>query len=154
MFRWQEIRGRVIQKTEPQNLQLAPAAGTGIGKLLFDALLADPEFIPALTEAVLGGLKACNYFYAKGTGKVEATPDCKTRIHAATMILANAEGEPIKRVIHQHLGAGGALDIVGALRESPAVMAALERELDKAKWKGGKKTPKVAEPEPSELPAD
>lgn len=138
-----------------KNIELAPAAGSGIGKLLFDGLLARPDFIPSLIEAACGGLKACNYFYAKGTGQVEETPDYKTRLQAVVMILANAEGEPIKRVIHQHMGSGGSLDIVGALRESPAVFAALEREMEKARWKGGKKAKVVAaEAEPSELPAE
>lgn len=50
-------------------------------------------------------------------------------------LLAHMEGEPIKRIIHQHLGAGGEQpDFVKALRESPALLTAMKREIEKAEW--------------------
>lgn len=130
-------------------ISLAPAAGAGIGKLLADCLLADPTFVTDLVAAFRNGLKATRSFYVKDEG-MHSEPDAKTQLQAAALVLAHMEGEPVKRIIHQHLGAGGQLDIMGALRESPALLAAAEREIEKAKWKGGKKAKKVeAEPGPS-----
>src|SRR5216683_1474030 len=115
-----------------ETVTLAPAAGAGIGKQIADLLLADPEFLPAMVGALKGALSAESGFYCKATGMIEYAVDHKTRLNAVLATLAHMEGEPFKRIIHQHLGAGGALDIVGTLRESPAVVAALEREMEKA----------------------
>lgn len=116
-------------------MQLAPAAGAGIGRMLFDLLLADPEFLPLLKGAAIGGLQAFHAFRDKQTGEIVREPDHRTRLQSLTLLLAQAEGEPIKRVIHQHLGASGQLDVLGAMQESPALLAAVEREVAKAKWK-------------------
>lgn len=114
------------------NVALAPAAGAGIGRMLFDLLLADPEFLPAMKEAAIGGLRAVQTFRDRQSGELVRQPDFKTRIQALSMLLAQAEGDPIKRVIHQHLGAEGQLDVFAAMKESPALREAVRRELDKA----------------------
>ncbi len=122
---------------EPQTtLTLAPAAGSGIGKLLFDALLARPDFIPAMVNAAMGGLTAESHFYSPAQKEVISKPDYRVRQQAVVMLLANAEGEPVKRIIHQHLG-GDSLktDLHKALQESPALQDAVERALANAKFR-------------------
>ncbi len=117
--------------------QLAPAAGAGIGKIIADRLLSDPEFIPLMIEAVTNGLKATRTEYT-GHGKdreAEQVPDFKTQLQAFALLLAHMEGEPIKRIIHQHLGGQGAIDPLAALQESPALRDAAKRMLEKAEFK-------------------
>lgn len=71
--------------------------------------------------------------------------------------MAHMEGEPVKRIIHQHLGGAGAPDLLGALQESPALRDAARALLEKADWKhsGNKasKRPKAA-PEVSAVVQD
>jgi predicted peroxiredoxin len=115
--------------------------------MLFDGLLARTDFIPAMIAAAMGGLEAKIYFFTKGG--VLDKPDHRTRIQALTMLLANAEGEPIKRVIHQHLGTGGSLDLVGAIHDSPALEEAMRHALDKAAFRR-RNVKKVATEKPVE----
>lgn len=117
-----------------ETLTLAPASGAGIGKILADRLLANPDFVPALENAMLGGLKASRSFWSKDAGLV-TEPDFRVQVQTAALLLAHMEGEPVKRIIHQHLGEGGKLDVGGALADSPELAAAVERELQKSKWK-------------------
>lgn len=119
------------------NASLAPAAGTGIGKLVFDGLLARADFIPLMIEAMIGGLRATTTFYNPSARTTEDKPDYKLRVHTVIALFAHAEGEPIKRIVHQHLGAaGGAPDLLAALREDPALLEAVERQVEKAKFHG------------------
>jgi len=115
-------------------LTLAPASGAGVGKILADRLLANPDFIPALEAAMMGGLKATRSFWAKDEG-LQIEPDFRVQVQTAALLLAHMEGEPVKRIIHQHLGTGGKLDVGGALQDSPELAAAVEKELQKARWK-------------------
>jgi hypothetical protein len=63
-------------------------------------------------------------------------PDMRTQSAMFFGLLAHMEGEPIKRIIHQHLGGeGGVVDPLAALKDSPALQAAVERTLEKAKWR-------------------
>lgn len=129
-----------------ENLQLAPAAGAGVGKLLADALLADPDFIPLMRDAARGGLKAMTpRRWDKDSNDWIQDEDCRVRIQTLALILAHMEGEPIKRIIHQHTGASGQLDVAGALTDSPALREAMERTLRNAKERQ-KKQRRVAEP--------
>ncbi len=118
-------------------LTLAPSAGTGIGKIFADKLLSDPEFVTLLTDAAKDGLRADRSFWCgKGAdGHLETEPDMRTRIQTLALVLAHMEGEPIKRIIHQHLGGAGAVDPLAALQESPALMAAAEAIIEKAKFR-------------------
>lgn len=116
---------------------LAPAAGSGIGKLIADSLLSQPDFVPLLTGAFMDALQAKSGYRDKATGEWIDIPDYKTRLSACMGILAHMEGEPIKRIIHQHLGGSGAVDPLAALQESPALREAARRLLEKSEWKTG-----------------
>ncbi len=131
---------------------LSPAAGAGIGKVLADALTSDKEFLPLMIDAAKDGLKAERSFWVKDgmSGRLETEPDMRIRTQTLFGLLAHMEGEPIKRIIHQHLGAGGTVDPLAALQASPELRAAARRELEKAEWRtSGKqdhKRPKKAAP--------
>ncbi len=132
-----ETISRTCDSPMNETMTLAPAAGAGIGKILADRLLAEPGFVDAMIAAVMGGLRATRSFWAKdANGKPTLTTeaDSKVQLQAFSMVMAHMEGEPIKRVIHQHLGAAG-IDPTAALQESPALLAAVEREVQKAKWR-------------------
>lgn len=132
--------------TDSESLQLAPAAGAGIGKLLAQSLLSDPEFLPLMKAAAIGGLKASRSYWDKATGGSITEPDFRVQIQTVALLLAHMEGEPIKRVIHQHLSGEGPLDPLAAIRESPALQAAVERTLEKARWRqSGRKRDKSVE---------
>ena len=116
---------------------LAPAAGAGIGKILADKLLADPEFERLMVDAAKDGLRATRSFSVGrgGDARVETEPDFRTRIQAFTILMAHMEGEPVKRIVHQHVGTGGAIDPTAALRDSPALQDALAHLLNKAQFR-------------------
>ncbi len=131
-------------------LTLAPAAGSGIGKQLADELLARPGFVQLLADVAENGLKAMTpRRWDKDTETWIQDPDSRVQIQTLALLLAHMEGEPIKRIIHQHLGGAGQVDPLAALQESPALREAAGRLLEKASWRtSGRqkhKAPKVAE---------
>lgn len=114
-------------------VSLAPMAGQGLGKLLFDKLLADPNFVQMLIDGIIAGLTAMMpRRWDKESGGWVSDPDGKTRARTAFDLLAQAEGEPIKRVIHQHLGSVSQADPIATLMQSPALVDAIRRTIDKA----------------------
>jgi hypothetical protein len=128
------------------NVTLAPAAGSGMGKELADSLLADATFIPLMRQTAIDCLNAMSpRRWDKEQGWI-SDPDMRIRAQMFFGLMAHMEGEPVKRIIHQHLGAGGQLDIMGALRESPALLAAAKREIDKAEFRASGRKQKKAEP--------
>lgn len=131
-------------------LTLAPAAGAGIGKKIADALLAEPDFVGLMVGAMRNGLKATRSFYVKDQGHV-TEPDFKVQLQAVALIMAHMEGEPVKRVIHQHLGAGGKVDVKAALQESPELAEAVAHELEKANWR---KSGRAKKAQPVERPGE
>lgn len=134
-----------------EQIALAPAAGAGVGKLLADALLADPDFLPSMKSAVMNGLKAQRSWWDRNQNRSVSEPDGRVQIQTLSLMLAHMEGEPVKRVIHQHLGPEGGVDVLGALRDSPALQTAMERALEKARFRdrpnrGRRPAEKQAEP--------
>lgn len=121
--------------TDNTQIQLAPAAGAGVGKLVADELLADPGFVPAMKAAFMGALRAEVHYYDREAKEWCSRPDDRIRLQAVMGCLAHMEGEPIKRVVHEHLSNSGVLDVAGALRESPALVEAVQREIEKAQWR-------------------
>jgi hypothetical protein len=126
------------------DLQLAPAAGSGIGKQLAELLIADEEFLPALKAAFMDALGAESKHFDKEAKGWVNSPDYKTRLSAAMSLLSHMEGDPIKRIVHQHLNAPSGGNIREALQESPALLAQVEREVAKAKFRDRNKRPEVA----------
>ncbi len=133
---------------------LAPAAGSGIGKKLADALLADEEqFVASMVGVVNRGMHATRRQWDHGARQWTEEPDCKTQVQTLALVLAHMEGEPVKRIIHQHLGGQeGKIDVGAALADSPELQAVVERELQKSRWRTSghqphkRPRPKRAEP--------
>lgn len=121
--------------TNDEQLSLAPAAGAGVGKLLAESLLADPDFMPSMKAAVMNGLKAQRSWWDRVQNKSVSEPDGRVQIQTLSLMLAHMEGEPVKRIIHQHIGGEGGVDVLGALRDSPALQSAMERALEKARFR-------------------
>ena len=112
-------------------LTLAPAAGSGITKLVVERLLADPEILPLMVEAARGGLQATTpRRWDKDTGKWIQDPDYRVRVQTLFGLFAQADGEPIKRVIHEFKRTG--VDPLEVL-DSPAALEAAERMIAGAK---------------------
>ena len=129
-------------------LSLAPAAGAGIGKMVADDLLARKGFAKRLADSLDRGLTATRRTWDSGAKEWVEEPDTRSQLQAAFGIFAHMEGEPIKRIIHQHLGNAG-VDPLATLQDSPAARDALRRLLEKSEWRtSGKqahKRPKAIE---------
>jgi hypothetical protein len=125
-------------------ITLAPAAGQGIGRKLADVLLAEPKFIPLLGAAFLDALQAEQFFYDKHAKEWHGEPDFKTRLAAAMGVLAQMEGEPVKRIIHQHLDASGLAE--EALEQAAETSPALRRRLERIVQRAEKAEPKQVGP--------
>lgn len=106
-----------------------------------------------MVNAAQGGLEATRSFWCgKGAdGYLEREPDWRVRTQTLALLLAHMEGEPVKRIIHQHLGTGE-IDPLGALQDSPELADRVRKLLEKAEWKtSGKsahKRPKPVTKEP------
>lgn len=133
-------------------LSLAPAAGSGMGKIVAAELLTldAPKKVAAALNRGLTAERSVWISEGKGQGHWQSEPDTRSQLQAAALILAHMEGEPVKRVIHQHIGANGALDLGAALRESPELVALVERELDKANWRKSGRNGKAKPVTPAE----
>jgi len=147
---------RTMENTQ---ITLAPQAGAGLGKILFDRLLAESDFIDLMVQAARDGLKAMSpRRWDKESQTWIADPDAKTRVQTLFGLIAQAEGDPVKRVIHQHLAQAGA-DPLTALQESPELREAARKMLANAEWKHSgtqahKRPKKVEAVEAEAKPAD
>jgi hypothetical protein len=127
--------------------------------MLADELLKDPEFVPLMRSVALGCLRAVTHRFIMERKETIEVPDFKIQAQMFFGLMAHMEGEPVKRIIHQHLGAGGKLDLGSALQESPELAQAVEKELQKAKWRTSghqahKRPAKAAKEQPAELVED
>lgn len=131
-------------------LILAPGAGSGIGAKLAERLLARSDFLPLLEDAAVAALQANMPPRWDPSAKDWAPdlPDAKTRLAALLGLMAQLEGDPVKRIIHQHLGQGGGLDLQSVLKESPELAALMARELEKANWHKSGRNGKAKKAEP------
>lgn len=111
---------------------LAPAAGVGFGKVVADALLAHPDFAGKMVAAILDGLVAVSRYFDMSAKKMVEVPDFKTRIATFRMVMDHLEGEPIKRIVTQHLNEPGAEKTLEARLMSPALRAELRKQLEDA----------------------
>jgi len=132
--------------TPDQTLALAPAVGTGITKVIVERLLADPEIVPLMVEAAKGGLQATTpRRWDKDTSKWLSDPDYRVRIQTLFGLFAQADGEPIKRVIHEFKRTG--IDPLAVL-DSPAAIEAAERMIAGAKAHARKTASQAKRAEP------
>lgn len=122
-------------------IMLAPGAGSGIGKMLADELLKDPEFVPLMRSVALGCLRAVTHRFVLEKKQTIEVPDFKIQAQMFFGLLAHMEGDPVKRIIHQHID-GAAIDPLAALQESPALLEAAKRMIDKAGYRtaGGERS--------------
>ncbi len=111
--------------------QLAPASGAGIGKAVAENLLARAGFIEVMSDALYNALTATRRTWDSGAKQWVEEPDTRSQLQAFFGIIAHMEGEPVKRVIHQHT-TNGMVDPLAALQGSPAAREAMQRLLDKA----------------------
>lgn len=89
-----------------------------------------------MSDALHNALTATRRTWDSASKTWVEEPDTRSQLQAFFGCLAHMEGEPIKRIIHQHNGSGKPLDAVAALQESPALREATRRALDKAEFKG------------------
>lgn len=130
--------------SDEKQIILAPGAGSGIGKQIADDLLARPGFVKALADTLERGLSAKRSHWvstAKGEGYWEEEEDTRSQLQAAFGILAHMEGEPVKRIIHQHLGGAGVVDPLAALQDSEVLRDAARRLLSKADGRARRAAP-------------
>ena len=127
----------MVLPSQTESLALAPGAGSGVGRQFAAALLADPEFVGELVAAARRGLRATRSWYDKNTKEVVQEADSRVQVQTLALLLAHLEGEPIKRVIHEHVGAGRDVDLVAELRANPALRDAVDRLREKADWRTG-----------------
>jgi hypothetical protein len=112
---------------------LAPGAGTGIGKKLAERFLDRPDCIQLLENAFVGALKADLRYYDKDAKKMVIYPDGKTRLNAAMGLLAQLEGEPVRRIVHQVInGSANQAGLMDELAHSPALRSAMRKTIDEA----------------------
>lgn len=114
--------------------QLAPAAGSGIGKSLADDLLTDPQFLPLMAKTARECLNATSQRWDKDAKCWQDVPDWRTRAQMFFGLLAHMEGEPVKRILHHHTGDAGTTEegLKDALKGSAALRDAARRMLDNA----------------------
>ncbi len=124
----------LIMDNPDQLATLTPGAGQGIGKLIFDRILQErPEFISLMVDTAIDGLKAMSpRRWDKDTQQWLQDPDYRVRMQTWFGLLAQAEGEPIKRIVHEIRKSG--IDPLEAL-DSPAAVQAAERMVAGARAK-------------------
>lgn len=117
-------------------IPIPATAGEGLGRLLAEGFLARPGAVDLLVDAYIDGLKATETKITKFGDKV-VVPDFWTRIKAAESVLANIVGRPVDRIqsVVVTQNADSQTDELDERRlaTSPALVAALERKLARAK---------------------
>lgn len=125
---------------------LAPAAGSGVGKVIADSLIKQPDFLADMIQSARDGLRAMSpRRWDKDTETWIQDPDYRVRVQTFFGLLAHMEGDPVKRIIHEvRKGAGGSPDEL--LAESPAAIEAAKRIVAGAEARRRKAGLKKAEP--------
>jgi len=125
--------------TENTQISLAAGAGAGLVKLVADDLLARVGFARRVADSLERALDATRRTWDSGTKQWIDEPDSRTQLQAVFGIFAHFEGEPIKRVIHEHLGQG---HLQEALEEMPpAMLEAMQRRIEFARKKAKRAKP-------------
>ena len=120
----------------PPIVPVPATAGEGLGRLVAEGFLSRPGTVELLVDAYVDGLKATVTKISK-TGQVVVCTDFLTRIKAAESLLANIVGKPVERVqsvvVTQNADSQSDEMDERRLATSPALVAALERKLARAK---------------------
>jgi hypothetical protein len=121
---------------QPTTLEiLSPGAGQGVVKEVANELLSRPQLVRKMADSLERGLTATRRTWDSGQKCWVEEPDMRSQLQAVFGCFSHFCGDPTKRIVHEHINANGALDVSGALQDSPALAAALERELEKARWR-------------------
>lgn len=83
-------------------------------------------------EVIREALGATNRIYNREKGAVDIYPDCKTRLAAATLLLAYDEGLPVKRSVVLTGDFKSADELIAGLKDSPEA----QRMLKALSWQG------------------
>ena len=113
---------------------LAKANGRGLAESIIDGLMAEPDFLPAMRAVISDGIRAKSFSYDIASKTWLERPDMKSRIESWKLAMSYAEGLPLQRIMQQTLVETRG-DLHDALRESPQLLAAVEREVEKAKFR-------------------
>ena len=127
-----------------------PGAGTGFGKMLAEEITSRDGAVKLVADAYIDALKATKRFWSKDKDGWEDVPDFRARLDAADSLWANIEGEPIKRVLSMTQDVPTPdqeeQDAIAKIAQSPALQAALQRQLDAARAAGAQIVPITATP--------
>ena len=116
------------------------AAGNGIGLDFGKRLVRRDDLLLLMEQAAVDGLRAmCPSRWDKNAGDWVRDPDYRTRTQTLFGLLAQLEGEPVKRVAAMTVPSrckqeAEEMEVANLLR-SPALRATLRRQLDEAEAK-------------------
>lgn len=142
-------RRRVSRVPVPENslaIPMAPAAGSGVVREVAAELATRPSVVLKIADALENALTATRRTWDSGAKQWVEEPDTRCQLQAVFGLFAHFVGDPQKRVIHEHLAKDGTPDVLAALRESPALAAAMERALEKARWRQSGRNSKTVAP--------
>jgi hypothetical protein len=131
---------------------LAKTMPPGVWTEVLRILSARTGFAEEIADALADGLKATGVHFirvkkgdggSESGGEWETHPDFKTRLETVKVLLAYSEGLPLQRIL-QHTIDEKRTSVHEELRESPELLAAVEREVEKAKFGGRHKKARAA----------
>lgn len=119
-----------------QTLETAPAKSKDMAVRLAERWEQDTDLVTLMDGVIRAGLVSTTERWDITTKKFVERPDTKSQLEAVKLILAYSAGLPLARSVTIAIESGGYGAMKEALRESPELLAAVERELDKAKFHG------------------
>lgn len=134
-----------------QRLARVPTRPPDIAEQLARRWESDPALIDEVDRAIRRALHAVRWRWDHKTKSEVEDEDHRSQIEAAKLIFAYGAGLPLQRSISVTLEKDAFGEMKTALRESPALLGALEREVEKARFHGRHKK---AVPVDAELPPD
>ena len=124
------------------------ATSANLAAKVIELLMGRPDFVELLANAIFDSLTATTPVYDKGAQAWTDRADYKARLEAAKLALAYGEGLPLQRIMQQTLLETRG-DLHDALRESPELLKAVEREVEKAKFR--RRNARNVTPGPAEI---
>lgn len=115
-------------------IPMAPAAGAGVVRDVAAELATRPAVVVKMADALERGLTATRRVWDKDAKTWIEEPDTRSQLQAVFGIFSHFAGDPQKRIVHEHVQTAG-LDPLTTLRESPALLEAAERLVQKAAWR-------------------